>query len=123
MFERPLNTVLTLEILSRLLVLPPTLFVCSASLASTRNSPEVPPPRSRLRASSVATRPSTLARTLPRLVRPPRYSHLQREYVEDVNVCCVAIIHVLAFLIGVGYAQNYYFHLRTLHSLAYSRMS
>ena len=25
---------------------------------------------------------------------------------------CLAIIHFLVFLIGVGYAQNYYFHLR-----------
>lgn len=29
--------------------------------------------------------------------------------------CCVAIIHALGFLLVIGYAQNYYFHLRTLN--------
>ena len=24
----------------------------------------------------------------------------------------IAIIHAIAFLVGIGYAQNYYFHLR-----------
>ena len=32
---------------------------------------------------------------------------------QEVLIRCAAIIHVLAFLIGVGYLQNYYFHLRT----------
>lgn len=26
----------------------------------------------------------------------------------------IAIVHALIFLIGIGYAQNYYFHLRKL---------
>lgn len=25
---------------------------------------------------------------------------------------CAAIVHALVFLVAVGYAQNYYFHLR-----------
>jgi hypothetical protein len=27
----------------------------------------------------------------------------------------VAIIHAIVFLVGIGYAQNYYFHLRKLN--------
>jgi F-type H+-transporting ATPase subunit f len=29
-----------------------------------------------------------------------------------IDMLRIAIIHVLAFLIGIGYLQNYYFHLR-----------
>ena len=31
--------------------------------------------------------------------------------------CCVAIIHALVFFVAVGYAQNYYFHLRKYMSV------
>lgn len=29
-----------------------------------------------------------------------------------LTVNSAAIVHILVFLIGIGYAQNYYFHLR-----------
>lgn len=34
-----------------------------------------------------------------------------------------AIVHALLFLIGIGYAQNYYFHLRTYIWLFIARYS
>lgn len=52
----------------RPLAVPRTLSACSASSRFTRSSPAALLPRSRPRASSDATRPSTLARTLQRSV-------------------------------------------------------
>ncbi|PBP19228.1 hypothetical protein BUE80_DR009863 [Diplocarpon rosae] len=37
-------------------------------------------------------------------------SGTQSEYVFDLEE--IAIIHAIVFLVGIGYAQNYYFHLR-----------
>lgn len=31
----------------------------------------------------------------------------------DVMLTGAALVHVIGFLIALGYAQNYYFHLRT----------
>lgn len=33
---------------------------------------------------------------------------------EEVLNVAAAIIHAIVFLVGIGYAQNYYFHLRML---------
>jgi hypothetical protein len=29
-----------------------------------------------------------------------------------MKLTCTALVHVIGFLIALGYAQNYYFHLR-----------
>lgn len=36
------------------------------------------------------------------------------ELNDEVLTLCIAIIHIIVFMLGIGYAQNYYFHLRKL---------
>ncbi|KAK0120643.1 hypothetical protein ONS96_010847 [Cadophora gregata f. sp. sojae] len=40
-----------------------------------------------------------------RMFRPPRQSEQDTDRIS-------AIIHAIVFLVAIGYAQNYYFHLR-----------
>jgi len=54
------------------------------------------------------TKPSTSERTLLELVRP---HHGLLGIKNRWLTCEIAIIHAILFLVGIGYAQNYYFHL------------
>lgn len=59
------------------------------------------------RVSSVDTKQSTSERTQQAHVCSDPWTSLQQ-----LTNCIVAIIHAIVFLVAVGYAQNYYFHLR-----------
>jgi hypothetical protein len=92
-------------------VLRPTPPACSVSSRSTRDSLAVPLPSTSLPASSRDTSTATSTeRTLRLCVRPPLsvypYSGL------ELTLSDTALVHVVGAMILLGYAQNYYFHLR-----------
>jgi hypothetical protein len=88
---------------------------CSVLSTSTRSSPGDRLPRSRPLAFSADTRPSTSERTLPASVRHHRFPGRNATFsldLDDSLTCILAIVHAIVFLLVVGYAQQYYFHLR-----------
>lgn len=96
----------------RALVLRPTPPACSVSSRSTRDSLAVPLPSTSLPASSRDTSTATsTARTLRPCVRPP--SNLYLCSGLELTLSNTALVHVIGTMILLGYAQNYYFHLRT----------
>jgi hypothetical protein len=42
---------------------------------------------------------------------PVRYDN-NTDYGNQADLDIIAIVHVIAAVIAIGYAQNYYFHLR-----------
>lgn len=83
--------------------------VCRGLLASTRSFPVAQLQRSRARAFGDVTRPSTLERTQVVHVCNDKPDHRNQ---ADLNI--IAIVHAIIAVIAIGYAQNYYFHLRKL---------
>jgi hypothetical protein len=65
-------------------------------------------PSQRLVASSGGIRRSTSARTH---LLPVSTTHDDDKKIYRRLIYMAAIAHVIAFLVGIGYIQNYYFHL------------
>jgi len=100
-------------------VLLPTPFACSALSTSTRSFLGVRLPSSRRRAYLGGTRRSTLARTLRSSVRIILKRGENRRRFRRTSVLMpwlAALLHLGAFVLVVGYAHTYYFHLRKLPS-------
>ena len=109
-----------IELIYRALVPRPTPPACSVSFPSTRDCPVVPPPSSSPQASSRDTSTATsTARTLRLCVRLSQF--LFRWSGLALTSPDAALVHVIGTMILLGYAQNYYFHLRTSHLDAVQR--
>lgn len=102
-------------------MLRPTPPACSVSSRSTRDSPAVPLPSTSLPASS---RDTSTATSTARTLRPcVRLSHLVYPCPgPKLTLAKTALVHVIGTMILLGYAQNYYFHLR-MSTLAGRRAS
>jgi hypothetical protein len=93
-------------------VLRPTPPACSVSSRSTRDSLAVPLPSTSLPASS---RDTSTATSTARTLRPCVRLSLSVYQCSGLELTCsnTALVHVVGTMILLGYAQNYYFHLRT----------